>query len=350
VSTSRGGPLSGAADPRGSLLFGTTSYVIPADLLPNVRLLAPFVDDIELVLFEGEASNLPSRAQVREIGSIGSDGDCGFTVHLPLDVGIGQDGHDARLSAQDTVLRVIDLTLQLGPHAFVVHPELPLRYHPAFGDDPQPLDTLHPDVHRAWLEHLGESLGRFVSETGPFPLAVENLQFPYSWVRPLLDEYDLGVTFDIGHLLASNAHHSDAPDADTLIDRHLEAFGDRLTVVHLHGVDGGRDHRAIDCFEAEDLKRILDRLAGVATDRPAYRMDGAGPPAVVVSLEVFGWEPTVSSLRTLAGLLGESRGGGGGGGRPPPPRAGGGAPGAPPPDAVMQELPRWGPTTDDPTR
>ncbi len=40
--------------------LGTTSYIIPADLMTNVRLLSPLVDDIELVLFEADdESNLP---------------------------------------------------------------------------------------------------------------------------------------------------------------------------------------------------------------------------------------------------------------------------------------------------
>ena len=41
--------------------IGATSYIIPADILPNVEYLAPQVDDVELVLFETDeyGSNLP---------------------------------------------------------------------------------------------------------------------------------------------------------------------------------------------------------------------------------------------------------------------------------------------------
>lgn len=350
---------------RRRLLFGTTSYVLPADLLPNIRLLAPFVDDIELILFEGEESNLPTRADVGEMGRLARDGGCGFTVHLPLDVGIGELDAGVRRRAQETCLRVIDLTLPLEPHAFVVHPELPLVYHPALGDDPDPLDELPVDVHIAWQESLGESLGRFAAETGPFPLAVENLQFPYGWVRPLLEEHDLGVTMDVGHLLM----HGGAVAA------HLAEFGGRLTVVHLHGIVDGRDHREIGAFSMEELGAIIAAVAASGTRRPAIVAthstrpawmsaaapapaavaDSTGPvwasaapapgahgsgaargsetrgsepdanatalpvirggpdaatpsgPPVVVSLEVFGWRSTVPSLRTLATLLAAPR-------------------------------------------
>jgi hypothetical protein len=40
--------------------LGSTSYVWPAGLVPNVRRLGPLVDDVELVLFDlEERSNLP---------------------------------------------------------------------------------------------------------------------------------------------------------------------------------------------------------------------------------------------------------------------------------------------------
>jgi hypothetical protein len=32
--------------------IGTTSYIIPAGIVPNVAYLAPQVDDVELVMFE----------------------------------------------------------------------------------------------------------------------------------------------------------------------------------------------------------------------------------------------------------------------------------------------------------
>lgn len=93
---------------------------------------------------------------------------------------------------------------------------------------------------------------------------------------------------------------------------------------------------------------MLDMFAAAPTSRPAHTPRSAHtsrpvptpPPAhtgvgtgggespfgpVVVSLEVFGWKPTVASLRTLGDLLEESRGG----------------LFAAAAVAVMEELPRW---------
>lgn len=48
--------------------IGTTSYIYPDDIIPNVRKLVNLVDDIELVLFEGkDYSNLPSADEVKTL-------------------------------------------------------------------------------------------------------------------------------------------------------------------------------------------------------------------------------------------------------------------------------------------
>ena len=48
--------------------LGTTSYIIPDDILPNVRYLAGKVKDIELVLFDiDEYCNIPDAEQLSEL-------------------------------------------------------------------------------------------------------------------------------------------------------------------------------------------------------------------------------------------------------------------------------------------
>ena len=47
-------------------LLGTTSYIIPADLLSNVNFLGDKVADVELILFESdEITNLPDASTVK---------------------------------------------------------------------------------------------------------------------------------------------------------------------------------------------------------------------------------------------------------------------------------------------
>ena len=51
--------------------LGTSSYIIPDDILPNVEFLADRVDDVELILFESdEISNIPDTATVERLAWI----------------------------------------------------------------------------------------------------------------------------------------------------------------------------------------------------------------------------------------------------------------------------------------
>ena len=63
--------------------LGTTSYIIPDDILPNVTMLAPSIDDIELILFESdEISNYPGQSD-HHSPALFSAG-CAFEHHLYL--------------------------------------------------------------------------------------------------------------------------------------------------------------------------------------------------------------------------------------------------------------------------
>ena len=102
--------------------LGTTSYIIPDDILPNVRFLADLVDDVELVLFEVDdgPNNLPDYKIINELKQIAQQYHLSYTVHLPLDLRLaGEDGeqHISLIKAH----KVIDCTRELNPHAYVAH-------------------------------------------------------------------------------------------------------------------------------------------------------------------------------------------------------------------------------------
>ena len=102
--------------------IGTTSYIIPADIRPNVEYLAPLVDDVELVLFEADeyGSNLPDAALCRRLNEIALAHDLTYTVHLPLDLRLGDEGALGHISLAKAE-RVIAATHDLAPFAYVVH-------------------------------------------------------------------------------------------------------------------------------------------------------------------------------------------------------------------------------------
>jgi len=45
--------------------IGTTSFIYPAGYAQNVKMLGPYVDEIELLLFEGAPDSLPSTQEIK---------------------------------------------------------------------------------------------------------------------------------------------------------------------------------------------------------------------------------------------------------------------------------------------
>src|SRR5512134_2659005 len=102
--------------------LGTTSYIIPDDILPNARYLAGKVRDIELILFEVDdgPNNLPSAEVIEELSKLAQENDMTYTVHLPLDLKLGADGSERDQSLVKAKC-VIDCTRGLDPWAYVMH-------------------------------------------------------------------------------------------------------------------------------------------------------------------------------------------------------------------------------------
>ena len=77
--------------------LGTTSYILPDALLPNVRFLADKVRDVELLFFEvDEAQNaLPNPKVFTELEALARAHDLTYTVHLPLALCLGEAGAQA---------------------------------------------------------------------------------------------------------------------------------------------------------------------------------------------------------------------------------------------------------------
>ncbi len=249
---------------------GATSYVIPADILPNVEFLAPLVDDVELVLFETDehGSNLPDESLRARLRSLAEEHDLTYTVHLPLDLRLGDDGgldHVSLIKAR----RVIDSTRELDPYAYTMHLDGTLLL------DGYTLGTLSDWLQRShrvlstvcgWLDH-------------PQRLCIENVE---GWdpevFAPLLDDLPVSRVVDVGHLWLQNV--------DPL--EHLDRWMERTRVIHLHGI-AARDHSSLAVVEPSVLDPVVSLLA---------RAFGG-----VLTLEVFTSDDFTSSREALEASL-----------------------------------------------
>jgi sugar phosphate isomerase/epimerase len=261
----------GAAGLKGRFPFrlGTTSYIVPADILPNAEHLAPLVDDVELVIFESpEQSNLPDSATVQRLAELGRERDLSYTLHLPLDLRLGDADETVRGQSVAKLLAVAERFWPLQPRALVVHFDWDGR-----GGLPADL--------AGWRARLALSVRELLlAGLRPRDLCVETLAYPFEVVEPVVLKHDLSICMDVGHLLLKGW----PPEQfDAFLDRHLE----RCRIVHLHGIVDGRDHADLGGMDRGLLTHLIVQFAC------------AGAADRIVTLEVFSQADLEKSLAVL---------------------------------------------------
>jgi sugar phosphate isomerase/epimerase len=252
--------------------LGTTSYILPADIAPNVRHLAPLVDDVELVIFESEdVSALPDEKTIGLLKDLGDRHMLSYTVHLPLDARLGDMNEAARARSVDKCLRVIERTRPLEPLVYVVHPEREM----------QGGGILSRSAH--WAASLSRSIDNLIREgVEAQSLCVETLEYPFELVEHIVTASKASICLDVGHLLR-NAYS---------VEAYLERYLPLCRVIHLHGVKGGKDHCDVSVIDPDVLSLVLSRAGAPMT---------AGQR--VVTLEVFNEADFEKSMRVMKGFL-----------------------------------------------
>ena len=247
--------------------LGTTSYIIPDDILPNARYLAGKVKDIELILFEVDdgPNNLPSSEVIDGLSQIASQHNLTYTVHLPLDLKLGDGGSEGDQSLVKAK-RVMDCTLELHPWAYVLHL-----------DGKSVRTSTDAKLIKHWQNQSMRAL-EIVSEWagGAEKLAVENLEtYPLDFIQPVLDCIPVGRCVDIGHLWLDG--HDPIP--------YLQAALPRTRVIHIHGL-AERDHHSLALMPPEKVRAVWDEL---------IRANYEG----VLTLEIFSEKDFLSSIEVI---------------------------------------------------
>lgn len=220
--------------------LGTTSYIIPAAILPNIRFLGPYVDEIELVLFESEDEHsLPSSAEIEEMNHLATEFDLVYNVHLPTDMWLADPDPLVRDRFRQRILRFIDRTSALDPTVFILHCE-----------------SSNAQVRRctdlkSWRDLLAESLEKLVhSGVDPGRIALENIEAAPEAILPLADYFGMRLCMDIGHMLRYGHGISDS----------IRSLLEKSPMIHLHGVRDGRDHLGIQWIPEETWNLIHQAL------------------------------------------------------------------------------------------
>jgi len=258
-------PLKG----RFSFRLGTSSYIIPTDILSNLEYLKEKVDDVEILLFESDKiSNIPTNDTVLAMKDIADQYNLTYTIHLPLDIQLGNGDETIRQNSIDKCLRIFDRMIPLLPFGWILH------FH---GDSDQSRDIPSVQMDR-WRNQHKKSLERLVQHLDePHRICVETLIYDFSYIEDIVKQSPVSICMDVGHLI--------------LKDRDPFAFWqkwqDQIRVFHLHGVTSEKtDHADLTHLPEMFLALFLDQISTNAVER-------------VLTVEVFNESDFIASFLEL---------------------------------------------------
>lgn len=246
------------ANCRGRFPFrlATTSFILPADYLPNVRALAPWFDEIELLFFEA-AEDFPAPALVAALAAARCELGIGYNVHLPVDLPLCHPERRVRRQAALRMGRIIKALAPLAASTATLHLEITG-------------DRRGPSARKRWQAHAAEAAAGILEASGVAGrrLSLETLDYPLEWLAEPIEALDLGVCLDFGHLALAGVDRAAA----------FRRWASRCDILHLHAVHGGRDHHPLDCLGPEEgagVRDILAQFTGTVSlevfSRPALR-------------------------------------------------------------------------------
>lgn len=245
---------------RGTFPFrlATTSYIYPDHILPNARLLAPYLDEMELILFESK--NLPTRKEISGLSTLHEKQAFSYNVHLPLDISLGHPLENKRKEGIMTVQKTVTLTRSLNPSTYTLH---------------YVCDDGGEKNFSLWQKHIAQST-EAILKTGiePESLSIETLNYPLAWVEDIINDFGLSICLDLGHIILNGE------DPRCYLSKYLE----RVSAIHMHGVYEGRDHLGLEVLDEAvlaDWLRFLKEYTGT------------------LSIEVFSFDYLQTSLTAL---------------------------------------------------
>mgnify|MGYP004591666845 FL=1 len=226
-----------------SLAIGASGCTINASVIENVRFLAPFVDDIELIVYEYDGvDNYPTLAELAEMAYLAERFNFGYTVHLPSSL----SAHPLNQAWQKRALRewrrAVEVLACLNPRAYIWHWESEqLAWQPA------------ADIE-AWLEFTEQTAEKFLSGglLPPKSLCVENLSYDYALIWPIVRRLGLSVCLDVGHIWNSCGN----------LFPFMSELWPKVGAIHLHGVNSqlGQDHIGLQPENRKNLRLFVSEL------------------------------------------------------------------------------------------
>lgn len=243
--------------------LSTTSFIYPDNYMPNVRLLGPYFDEIELLLFESrDIESLFPKSVVDELNGLAKDLNIKYNIHLPTDISISTRDHHLQQHAVETYQKSIERMLPLNPSTFILH----VPYDET--------DAEKPTVAK-WRDRVRSNLCRFLDGAAEESLiSIETLDYPVEFIADIVMDLGLSICMDVGHLIFCGYDVTDV----------FQRYSSKISSIHLHGVKNNRDHLALNDLAQQYIRPVVEILK---------RFTG------IVSLEMFSFDKLNYSLPVL---------------------------------------------------
>jgi len=175
-----------------------------------------------------------NKKTIEELVRIRQDEGITYTVHLPLwALEPASPNEFIRKVSVEVLADAARLCEQVKPEAYVIHATGALAAEFSRLEVP----AFYKDYISSFMANLTEkSIKGLLQSTNldPKKIAVETVEFPFKFMRKIIDEYDLSICFDTGHLLAGYP-------GNYTVTEFLEGNIDKIIDIHLH--DGYHEER-----------------------------------------------------------------------------------------------------------
>jgi sugar phosphate isomerase/epimerase len=155
---------------------------------------------------------------IEELVKIKQKLDLTFSIHLPLwAIEPAAFAKHIRKASVETFIESIDLTKPLDPICWVIHPTGTLTVEFIHMRLPDFVQNLMLNQFTSYATNVIEKV-LDKTEIESRKIAVENIEYPFTEMYPVIEKLDLSICFDTGHLLAGYSGEYDLPVRELLLN------------------------------------------------------------------------------------------------------------------------------------
>ncbi|MBD3190666.1 MAG: TIM barrel protein [Candidatus Heimdallarchaeota archaeon] len=189
---------------------------------------------------------------IDQLVAIKKEKNLSYSVHLPLwGIEPAAFSPQIRKGSVEVFEECINFTKPLDPICWVVHPTGALTVEFLHMGLPEFAQGFLVNFFQGYAEEVLKDL---LDRTGisSRKLAVENIEFPFKNIASTIEELDLGICFDTGHLLAGFS-------GEMSVLEFVDTYYDRLVELHLHdGAYPRVDHKPLGSYDLPTRELLLD--------------------------------------------------------------------------------------------